>query len=149
VRAATSCSVGLPTSPPIQQRPSTRILGFNGGAKPVNGSRKRGSGVEEHGRVEKVRRWRSSQGRRARGGRLDPTTVDRNHRRGQWCEGIGNGSCGRARVVPHRATPYIPVARTFEPSMPHRPHGPSTGPHWLGPHALVGQAVSSSESGFL
>jgi hypothetical protein len=46
-------------------------------------SRKRGSGVREHGRADKVQRWRRSPRGEARGGGLDPATVGHHCQQGQ------------------------------------------------------------------
>jgi hypothetical protein len=74
VQQSTAPSVHPPHHP-IRQRPSAQVMGLDGRAKPVSKPRKRGSGIKEHGRVEKVQRRRRSPGGRARGGGLDPATA--------------------------------------------------------------------------
>jgi hypothetical protein len=62
-------------------------VGLDGRAKPVNGPRKRGSGVEEQEQVEMFRRQRRSRGGKARGG-LDLASVGCHHRRGRATGGL-------------------------------------------------------------
>jgi hypothetical protein len=70
-----------PPHRPIRQWLSAQVVELDDRAKPISGPRKRGSGVEEHGQVEKVRCRRRSPSGRARGGGLDLATANLHRRR--------------------------------------------------------------------
>jgi hypothetical protein len=80
VRAATSCSIGSPTSP---SHPAKVVRPDRGTQRPDlvdERPRKRGSGAEEQERVEKVWRQRRSPRGGVSGGELDRATAGHHHR---------------------------------------------------------------------
>jgi hypothetical protein len=76
-----------PPRRPIRQRPSARVVKLYDQAKPVNGPRKWGSGVEEQEQVEMFQRWRRSRGGKTKGGGLDLASAGCHHRRGRAAGG--------------------------------------------------------------
>jgi hypothetical protein len=58
-------------------------MGLDGQAKPVNGPRKRGRGIEEQEQVEMFRHQRRPQGGKAKGGGLDLASTAHHRRRGR------------------------------------------------------------------
>jgi hypothetical protein len=79
VHAATGCSIGSSTTPPHPAKAERLGLGTRRSGLADEQPRKRGSGVEELGRVDKVRRQRRS----LRGGGLNPVTASHHRRQGQ------------------------------------------------------------------